>query len=147
MVARILVLEDYLALAKVIQIGLRRMGLDSMHAATVRSALEIEGEFDLAILDIDLPDGNGVDVARRLLDEGRVKEVVFFSATPNGTFAREARTLGFFVDKSYGVEALMVTIRELLPKSSEQTALAKAVGGPDLPTHPSGRSGTRRRVR
>lgn len=142
---RVLVLEDYPPLAKVIEIGLRRIGHEAVRVESVRAALAVEGEFELATMDLDLPDGKGVDVATQLLDDGRLRQVVFFSATHDPELAARARALGPFVDKSNGVEALLVAISKLLEVDE---ALAKAVGAPDTPSHGSRHSsGTRRRVR
>jgi DNA-binding response OmpR family regulator len=141
----VLVLEDYPPLAKVIEIGLRRIGHEAVRVENARQALAIEGEFELATMDLDLPDGKGVDVAQQLIDDGRLRRVVFFSATHDVALEARARNLGPFVDKSYGVEALLSVITKLLAMDD---AMAKAVGAPDTPTTGSRHtSGTRRRVR
>lgn len=61
-VKRILLLEDDQAIAKNLVLLLRAEGFSVAHAATMRQALElVSGEkFDLALVDIALPDGNGV---------------------------------------------------------------------------------------
>ncbi|MGF1665743.1 MAG: response regulator transcription factor [Acidimicrobiia bacterium] len=65
---RLLVVEDEVDLADAVARGLRRRG----HAVDVAgSVVEAElrltaGEYDLAVLDWNLPDGSGLDIARRL---------------------------------------------------------------------------------
>jgi two-component system, OmpR family, KDP operon response regulator KdpE len=142
--ARILVIEDYPPLAKVIAIGLGRRQHQVARVGSAQRALEAEGGFDVAIADIDLPDGNGVETAEQLLDEGRVDRVVFFSATRDLDVHARALRLGPLLDKSQGVEALL----DLVDEELRHPAMAKVVGAPDAPVgRASGRSGTRRRVR
>jgi DNA-binding response OmpR family regulator len=65
---RLLVVEDEVDLADAVARGLRRRG----HAVDVAgSVIEAElrltaGEYDLAVLDWNLPDGSGLDIARRV---------------------------------------------------------------------------------
>jgi DNA-binding response OmpR family regulator len=65
---RLLVVEDEVDLADAVARGLRRRG----HAVDVAgSVVEAElrltaGEYDLAVLDWNLPDGSGLDIARRV---------------------------------------------------------------------------------
>lgn len=141
--ARILVVDDYPPLAKVIAIGLRRNGHDVERAGSQRRALEVEGPLDAAVIDVDLPDGSGIEVAETLLAEERVKLVVFFSATRDAEARQRALLLGPFVDKSTGVDPLIELLEEEL---AARGTLAKVVGAPDQAVSPTGRSGTRRRV-
>lgn len=142
---RILVVDDYPPLAKVIAIGLRRAGHEVERAGSVRRALEIEGRLDVAVIDVDLPDGSGIDVAQTLLSTGRARRVVFFSATRDPEARLEALRLGPLVDKNAGVEALFEVVAAQ-PEVPDQ--LARAVGAADeVLLRASGRSGTRKRVR
>jgi DNA-binding response OmpR family regulator len=143
--SRILVVEDYPPLAKVIAIGLRRNGHLVERAGNVLRALETSGELDLVVVDIDLPDGSGIELATRLLEEGRTRRVVFFSATTDPELKTGALKLGPCVDKNDGVESLFTLIEEEL---DDRAALAQAVGGLDAALlRASARSGTRRRVK
>ena len=141
--ARILVVDDYPPLAKVIAIGLRRNGHEVERAGSQRRALEVEGLLDAAVIDVDLPDGNGIDVAATLLAEQRVGLVIFFSATRDTEARQRALALGPFVDKSTGVDPLLELVEDEL---AARASVAKAVGAPDQVVSPTARSGTRRRV-
>jgi DNA-binding response OmpR family regulator len=65
---RLLVVEDEVDLAEAVARGLRKRG----HAVDVAGSVSeaelrlISGEYDLAVLDWNLPDGSGLDIARRL---------------------------------------------------------------------------------
>lgn len=66
---RLLLIEDNLDAAEAMAISLRDYGYEVVHAATQREAMQVaaDSQFDLAITDIGLPDGNGIDLGRRLL--------------------------------------------------------------------------------
>jgi DNA-binding response OmpR family regulator len=62
---RILLVEDDMRVATALQAALRRRGYEVQHAATAAAALEA-GPCDLVLLDLNLPDGDGVQVCREL---------------------------------------------------------------------------------
>lgn len=68
MSASILLVEDDLPIAENVILALERAGLVCQHTnlATDGLALLRSGKFDLAILDVGLPDGNGFDLCRAL---------------------------------------------------------------------------------
>jgi CheY-like chemotaxis protein len=141
--ARILVVEDYPPLAKVIAIGLGRRGHQVERVGSVQRALELIEGFDLAVVDIDLPDGDGVELAEQMIEDGRVGRVIFFSATREMELLVRALRVGPLLDKDRGVESLC----ELVDGELAEPAMARAVGAPDTPQgRTSGRSGTRRKV-
>jgi DNA-binding response OmpR family regulator len=66
--SRLLVVEDDKTIGDVLQTSLRRHGYDVSWRQTGREALEevTRGEFDLVLLDLGLPDLDGVEVCRRM---------------------------------------------------------------------------------
>ncbi len=58
--AKILVVEDFPPIATLLVTLLRRRGHQISREQTMAGALRLKGFFDHAVLDIDLPDGNGV---------------------------------------------------------------------------------------
>jgi DNA-binding response OmpR family regulator len=75
----VLLLEDRPDVARSTKRFLERLGHEVVAVATCAEALAVRGPLHLAILDIELPDGSGVEVARQLLDAGLVATVLFFS--------------------------------------------------------------------
>jgi DNA-binding response OmpR family regulator len=65
---RVLVVEDDEPIAEPLVRALRRDGHDASWASTGAEGLEMAGaeEFDLVVLDLGLPDMDGIDVCRRL---------------------------------------------------------------------------------
>ncbi|SER93861.1 Response regulator receiver domain-containing protein [Actinokineospora terrae] len=64
--ARVLLVEDDETVGAVLSDGLRRHGRDVRWARTAAAALPDGNAFDLALLDLGLPDLDGIEVCRRL---------------------------------------------------------------------------------
>ncbi|RXM78618.1 DNA-binding response regulator [Clostridium tetani] len=78
---RILLLEDDEALALGIEFTLRDEGFSVTRCASVEEAIDIfnKGKFDLLILDVMLPDGNGYDVCKYVRGISEVP-IIFLTA-------------------------------------------------------------------
>jgi DNA-binding response OmpR family regulator len=142
---RILVVEDYPPLAKVIAIAAERAGYLVERVGNVARALSVPGHFDLAIVDLDLPDGLGTDLVRQLFDDGRLQGAVFFTSTRDTNLRRQAAGLGVVVDKQAGLEELMRVAGRIAEVASSD---ARVVGGvPSEAGGAVGGSGARRVLR
>lgn len=163
-VGRVLVVEDYPPLAKVIAIGVGRTGHEAERVGSVQRALGTSGVFDCSVLDIDLPDGDGVQLASRLVAERRVASVVFYTACRDAEKRALARRYGPVVDKLDGLDRLLNAVTQQLEQvrpalrvaSGDQVGSAAAAAAPSAPSSggtspagqgPSSRSGMRPRVR
>ncbi len=71
---------------------------------------------DLAIIDLSLDDGNGLTLARQILDSVADLKVIIFTAHDNAVFARQARDLGAhgFIGKKAEPVAILTAIRDVL---------------------------------
>ena len=83
--ARVLLVEDDLALRDVVARGLREGGLEVMTAGDGASALKALGPrpqppFEVVLLDIGLPDSDGRDVCQALRARGMEVPVLFLTA-------------------------------------------------------------------
>jgi len=78
----LLIVEDERSLANDIKVYLDGPGTRCVISGTVRDALDqlVDKSFDCVILDLTLPDGNGLDVLRELKRMGRADGVVIVSA-------------------------------------------------------------------
>lgn len=143
--SRILVVEDYPPIAAVLRTALRRVGHRTSWVSSVEQALSVDGEFDAAICDLELPDGDGVAVARGLLEDGSARVALFYTASRDPDLLERARGVGPVFSKDEGVWPLVNGLTALL---AGEARVARVVGAPDLGhPRPSGRSGTRRRIR
>ena len=77
---RLFLLEDDDAIGMGLKYSLEKEGYDVIHVKTKRDALESlkENEFDMCILDINLPDGNGYDVCR-YIKESKDIPIIFLT--------------------------------------------------------------------
>ena len=99
---KVLLVEDDPELARTVERVLSRYGHVTQIVSSVAAAEALSESFDCGILDIDLPDGNGVRLAESLLDRGQLGAVVFFSASSDADVVAEACELGPFVAKAAG---------------------------------------------
>ena len=140
---RLLVVEDDPLVARALGRMFTAFGHDVTLADTCRDACQIQGSFDCAIFDVDLPDGSGLDLAERFLDEGKILVVLFFSGTRDAEVMKRAGKFGPFIHKSRGVQALRPYVSRAVTGALE----AIAAGGEHV-VHPGRRSqsGTRRKL-
>lgn len=75
---RVLLVEDHPPLAEAVRDALRRAGFTVDHAATAEGAHEMAAlaEHDLVLLDLGLPDGDGLTLLPKLRRDGRVPVIV-----------------------------------------------------------------------
>ena len=127
---RILVVDDDPGLLRTLGIGLRALGHEVVLAADGRTALQAarEDDPDLLVLDLGLPDVDGVEVLRRLRTWTSVP-IIVLSARADSHDKVEALDLGAddYVTKPFGMDELGARIRA-----------AGRRGGVDLPVLDSG---------
>ena len=146
--ARVLIVEDYRPLAGAIRMAIVREGHVAEQCHSVREALASQDNWDCAVLDVDLPDGNGVALAEQLLAEGRVGSILFFTASRDTVVLERAVRLGVVIDKSGGCDLLMAELGQMIePEPCQRAVVAVAGGGGGTTIDSSSRSGMRRRVR
>src|SRR5438105_15337137 len=75
----ILLVDDEPAIRESLAFALRRDGFEVSQAATLREARALAGAVDLLILDLVLPDGNGLDFLRSLRAKSDVPVIVLTS--------------------------------------------------------------------
>jgi CheY-like chemotaxis protein len=105
----VLVVDDNALLSASLARLLAHSGYDVRAATTADEALEAASsmQFDCGIFDIRLGSDDGLNLAERLLEEGRVRAAVFFSATLRRTDRRRASRLGVLVSKAASVERVL----------------------------------------
>ena len=118
---RVLVVDDEQMLADLLASALRYEGWEVTTAGTgiaaVRSAQEIDP--DVIVLDIMLPDFDGLEVTRRLRENGTTTPVLFLTAKD----ATEDKVTGLgaggddYVTKPFSLEEVVARLRALLRRS------------------------------
>ncbi|HEU5215747.1 MAG TPA: response regulator transcription factor [Gaiellaceae bacterium] len=114
----ILVVEDEDAIADPLVAGLRREGYDVVRVATGEDALEASPT-DLVLLDLRLPDIDGLDVCRRLRERSRVP-IIVLTARGEETDRVVGLELGAddYVVKPYGLRELIARIRAVMRRGA-----------------------------
>src|SRR5206468_819722 len=77
--ARILIVDDEPAIRESLAFALRRDGFEVSQAATLREARSLSDSSDLVVLDLVLPDGNGLEFLRSLRSRSDVPVIVLTS--------------------------------------------------------------------
>lgn len=78
---RILIVEDDVDLNEGIKFVLEDSGTQIFQAYSLKEALKfIDNKFDLILLDINLPDGNGIDFCKEVKKRSKNNPVIFISA-------------------------------------------------------------------
>ena len=99
---KVLLVEDEVLVAALAVDALEELGYRALEATSSKAALALVSggtEFEFAVIDIGLPDGDGFELARRLRDTPRRPRVVLISAdsdAANGAAAQRAGASGFF---------------------------------------------------
>ncbi len=133
---RVLVVEDEVSLAELLTMALRYEGWDVRSVGDGFSAVRTAREFgpDLVVLDIMLPDIDGLEVLRRLRAGAPTLPVLFLTAKD----AVEDRIAGLtvggddYVTKPFSLEEVMARLRALLRRSGMTVARTPAVVVGDL---------------
>ena len=117
---RILLVEDENAIAEPLAAGLSREGFVVERAATAAEALAA-GATDLVLLDLRLPDGDGLDVCRRLRERSDVP-IIVVTARGEETDRVVGLELGAddYLVKPFGLRELIARIRAVTRRSSSR---------------------------
>ena len=114
---RILLVEDDLDIANALIPALRRYGLMVTHVRTAADALAADPG-DLVLLDLGLPDGDGINVASRDPD---VSDVAVIAVTARGEAADRVRGLRSgaddYVVKPFAISELLARIDAVLRRT------------------------------
>jgi DNA-binding response OmpR family regulator len=119
---RVLVVEDQRKMARFIQQGLGEAGYSVDLAETGQSAemMAAENEYDLVILDVMLPDQNGLDTARHLRNDGFEKPILMLTAL-SGTKDKVAGLdsgADDYLPKPFEFDELLARVRALLRRQT-----------------------------
>ncbi len=135
--SRVLVIDDDRALCRSIQLQLEAEGHEvaSAHTAAEGLAQAHEGHFDLVLLDLLLPDRNGLDVLRELVTDRADLPVVMVTGTQDTRATIEAMRVGAFdyIRKPISRDDLLLTIAKV---SQHAARPARAGETPSADTEP-----------
>ncbi len=122
---RIFLVEDDKAIAKNLQLLLRAEGFSVAHAATQAEAFDqlLGSAFDLALVDVSLPDGNGFTVCTQIKAAQDIP-VIFLTASGDEASVVTGLTMGAddYVTKPFRPRELIARIAAALRKRGRSGA-------------------------
>jgi two-component system KDP operon response regulator KdpE len=132
-VTRVLVIDDEPQIVRALQINLKARGYEVHLAGTGTSALKVAAQHppELVILDLGLPDFDGVDVIRGLRGWTEAP-ILVLSGRTDSTDKVEALDAGAddYVTKPFGIDELLARMRAVLRRSNiAQDQPVVTVGG------------------
>jgi len=113
--ARVLVVEDDPAVARVLELALRQAGHEVRLARTLAEGERaLEEPFDAVVLDLNLPGGNGLDLLRRLSGREGAPPVLVLSALKQERTVLEALRLGArdYLTKPFSPKELVLRLEK-----------------------------------
>ena len=114
---RVLVVDDEPPIRKLLRTGLGTQGYQTLDAPNAKTALQLMADKpDLVILDLGLPDMQGLDLLREIRGRWEDLPIVVLSSRGDETAKVEALDLGAddYVTKPFGMEELLARIRTAL---------------------------------
>ncbi|WP_312755920.1 response regulator transcription factor [Rummeliibacillus suwonensis] len=118
MVKRILVVEDEIQIAKILKLELEYEGYEVVVANNGKFGLEIalQGKIDLMLLDIMLPEMNGIEVLRRVRQENELMPIILLTARNMTMDKVRGLDLGAndYMTKPFEMEELLARVRSCL---------------------------------
>lgn len=129
--SHILVVEDEEKLARFVELELKHDGYEVSKSGNGREALEmaLENDYDLILLDIMLPELNGLEVMRRLSKEKSVPVILLTArdAVMDKVSGLDAGAVDY-ITKPFAIEELLARIRVVLKLYGNRPALAAGAG-------------------
>ncbi|MBF4462974.1 MULTISPECIES: response regulator transcription factor [unclassified Rathayibacter] len=130
---RVLVVDDESTLTDLLQMALRYEGWEVRTAAEGRAAISLTREFrpDVIVLDVMLPDIDGLQVLQRVRADGSETPVLFLTAKDSLDDRIAGLTAGGddYVTKPFSLEELVARMRGLIRRS---TLLANDLDDPEV---------------
>ena len=126
---KILLVEDDSALRSALEELLIREGYDVAKSSNVHSAkAEMNSDIDLVMLDVGLPDGDGVSLCRQWRSEGMQIPILFLTAKDEELDVVRGLDAGGndYVTKPFRMQELLSRIRALLRRNQKAATITRS---------------------
>lgn len=119
---KILLVEDDLSLINGLVFAIEKQGFDVTNARTKKEALDLwqTGDFNLIILDVTLPDGNGFEICSKIRETSTIP-ILFLTAADDETNITMGLDIGGddYLSKPFKLAVLFSRINALLRRSED----------------------------
>lgn len=130
MAINILLLEDDVSIASGLMYALEKEGYRPSHYPTIEKAVQAarEKEYQLAILDIQLPDGNGKEVGNLLMKKG--VPVIFLTVVDDESEIVDCLEQGAaeYITKPFRLRELLTRVKRSLRREEDNEQTIISVG-------------------
>jgi DNA-binding NtrC family response regulator len=113
---KVLIVDDEPSIREVLRLSLRRSGWDSTTAESFGEAARLldREEFDLVLTDLQLPDGDGIEILRMTREHWPETPVIVITAHGSADTAVAAMKLGAhdYLTKPFDIDELSIRIRQ-----------------------------------
>ncbi len=132
---KVLIIEDEVKIARFLELELKHEGYEVLMAHNGREGLKMALELDvsLVLLDLMLPELNGIEVCRRLRMESEVP-VIMLTARDQTMDKVMGLDIGAddYITKPFAIEELLARIRTALKRKSVQSPAGESLSTGDL---------------
>ena len=115
--AKILIIEDLQEVRDLLSIFLSKKGFEVLSASSGKEGIDLTRGVspDLVLLDVNMPDLDGIEVLKKIRDFDKKIKVVMLSGLDTAELEEKARLAGAtaFLSKSQGIEAIAKKVSEL----------------------------------
>jgi DNA-binding response OmpR family regulator len=128
---KILLVDDENAIRQMLTRLLSAEGYSVLPASNGTEAAEFasRADFDLVLLDLNMPGQDGWDTFDQLSAQNPLRPVIVITARPNQRLAALAAGTGALMEKPLDLQKLVLTIRDLLDEP-DNVRLARMAGRP-----------------
>jgi two-component system, OmpR family, KDP operon response regulator KdpE len=120
---RILAVDDELQILRALKLVLRSAGYEVLTAANMEAALDVAAlsPVDAAIIDLLLPDGDGIELTERLREWSTMPIIVLSAVGEEAEKVRALRSgADDYVTKPFGPQELVARLEAVLRRSSPE---------------------------
>jgi DNA-binding response OmpR family regulator len=123
--AAVLIVEDDVSLSTALSLSLAHQGFETITSRSGNRALELASEkrFAAVLLDLHLPDSDGLDICQQLIDDRQTCDVpiIIVSGSDRPDVVRRCRAAGcqYFIRKPYDPNALLILLRHAINESRQ----------------------------
>lgn len=146
MTDKILIIEDEQDIAQLIQAHLTELSLACDICSTGHQGLEKarSGEYQLIVLDLMLPDMNGLDICRQLREQLPLQAIMMLTSRSSETDRVLGLELGAddYLTKPFSVRELQARVRAQLRRAHSLQALSQLKGNNDTTATANGHAST-----
>lgn len=133
---KILVLEDDAMIASGLTYAIESEGYEAFHAKNIKEAMSLinSGSFDLGILDMQLPDGRGIEVGRKMKEDN--VPVIFLTVEDDESRIVKAFEEGAddYVVKPFKIRELLARIKRTIGRNKDSKEELVKIGGVRIDT-------------